>query len=408
MVMAALEDKTYRGGGHRVAVDGVGLGHDRRLLRARTTSSGRATSTRSPPRRSRPATAAAAERALDYLWERQQQPDGCFPQNSNLDGSPHWPNLQLDEVADPILLAWQLGRFDAAHVGPRPARRGLHPRARPGLAGALGERRRATRRRRSRAEIAGARVRGRDRRAQRRGRRGGALPRGGRRLAGERRRAGRARRNGPLADAPVLPAAHRSTATPNAGTTYTIGDGGPTIDQRARRRHRASSSSCGSASSPPTTPTSLRRCRSSTASSASTTPNGQFWHRYNHDGYGETPDGGPFPGPRQHAAGCGRSSPASAASTSCAAGDAPAPRAARAAATRSPRPRTTACMLPEQVWDENPPSGRPASRPATGTLSATPLGWTHAQFVRLAWSIDAGRPVERPRVVACRYAGTCR
>ena len=27
------------------------------------------------------------------------------------------------------------------------------------------------------------------------------------------------------------------------------------------------------------------------------TPNGQFWHRYNHDGYGETADGGPFPGP---------------------------------------------------------------------------------------------------------------
>jgi glucoamylase len=30
-----------------------------------------------------------------------------------MDGSPHWPNLQLDEVADPILLAWQLRRFDA-------------------------------------------------------------------------------------------------------------------------------------------------------------------------------------------------------------------------------------------------------------------------------------------------------
>jgi hypothetical protein len=31
--------------------------------------------------------------------------------------------------------------------------------------------------------------------------------------------------------------------------------------------------------------------------------------------------------------------------------------------------------------------------------------WSHAQFVRLAWSIDAGRPIERPAVVACRYAG---
>src|SRR5947209_5972353 len=56
---------------------------------------------------------AAAGRALDYLWTRQQKPDGCLPQNSNLDGSPHWGGLQLDEVADPILLASQLGRTDA-------------------------------------------------------------------------------------------------------------------------------------------------------------------------------------------------------------------------------------------------------------------------------------------------------
>jgi hypothetical protein len=41
-----------------------------------------------------------------------------------------------------------------------------------------------------------------------------------------------------------------------------------------------------------------------------------------------------------------------------------------------------------------------------GHPSATPLAWSHAQFVRLAWSIQAGRPVERPRVVACRY-GNC-
>jgi glucoamylase len=30
------------------------------------------------------------------------------------------------------------------------------------------------------------------------------------------------------------------------------------------------------------------------------------------------------------------------------------------------------------------------------------------QFIRLAWSIDAGRPVERPDVVSCRYGGPCR
>jgi glucoamylase len=38
---------------------------------------------------------------------------------------------------------------------------------------------------------------------------------------------------------------------------------------------------------------------------------------------------------------------------------------------------------------------------------ATPLAWTHAQFVRLAWSVEAKRPVEQPSIVACRYTGRC-
>ena len=52
---------------------------------------------------------AAAERSLDYLFDVQQKPDGSFPQNSLLDGTPYWGSLQLDEVAFPIVLAWQLG-----------------------------------------------------------------------------------------------------------------------------------------------------------------------------------------------------------------------------------------------------------------------------------------------------------
>jgi glucoamylase len=64
-------------------------------------------------------------------------------------------------------------------------------------------------------------------------------------------------------------------------------------------------------------------------------------------------------------------------------------------------------MLPEQVWDGRPPSSDPGFTPGEGTFSATPLAWSHAQFIRLAWSMDAGRPVERPAVVACRYAGVC-
>ncbi len=57
---------------------------------------------------------AAAERALDFLFKIQQKPDGSFPQNSYLDGKPFWNSLQLDEVAFPLILAYQLGKNDKA------------------------------------------------------------------------------------------------------------------------------------------------------------------------------------------------------------------------------------------------------------------------------------------------------
>ena len=49
-------------------------------------------------------------------------------------------------------------------------------------------------------------------------------------------------------------------------------------------------------------------------------------------------------------------------------------------------------MIPEQVWN------------GEGTGSATPLAWSMAVYLRLAESIDAGKPVETPSVVADRYA----
>jgi glucoamylase len=64
-------------------------------------------------------------------------------------------------------------------------------------------------------------------------------------------------------------------------------------------------------------------------------------------------------------------------------------------------------LIPEQVRDDQPPSGTPGFPKGEGTLSATPLAWSHAQFVRLAWSIEAGSPVEQPSIVACRYVRTC-
>jgi glucoamylase len=340
--------------------------------------------------------AAAATRAVQYLWERQQKPDGCFPQNSNIDGTPHWPNLQLDEVADPILLSWQLGRFDAAtwaHVkraadcivdhGPVSQDRwenadGYSPASIASeIAGLV-----------CAADIA---------------RRNGDTTAADRYLSvADERRASvdgwTLTTNGPLSRDPYY---LRLTVNgkANAGTKYTIGDGGPTIDQRRvvdpsfLELVRLGVKPAGAPGILSTLPVVDREL-------GVDTPNGRFWHRYNYDGYGEQPDGGPFGQPGN----IGRLWPIFAGERGeyeLLAGDATAARgrlSSIAATANSGR------LLPEQVWDAHPP---PGYAPGTPTFSATPLGWTHAQFVRLAWSIDAGRPVEQPRIVACRYAASC-
>jgi len=51
-------------------------------------------------------------RALIYL-AASQHPDGGFYQNFWLNGDPYWRGVQLDEVALPILLAWRLARLQA-------------------------------------------------------------------------------------------------------------------------------------------------------------------------------------------------------------------------------------------------------------------------------------------------------
>ena len=51
-------------------------------------------------------------RALVYL-ACAQRPDGGFPQNFWLDGTPYWSGIQLDEVAFPVILAWRLWKAGA-------------------------------------------------------------------------------------------------------------------------------------------------------------------------------------------------------------------------------------------------------------------------------------------------------
>jgi glucoamylase len=57
---------------------------------------------------------AAASRALDYVFNVQQRPDGSYPQNSRLSGKAVFGGLQTDEASFPTVLAGRLGRTGAA------------------------------------------------------------------------------------------------------------------------------------------------------------------------------------------------------------------------------------------------------------------------------------------------------
>jgi glucoamylase len=334
---------------------------------------------------------AAADRAVSYLFGRQQQADGCFPQNSNLDGTPHWPNLQLDEVADPIILSWQLRRFDAAtwsHVkraadcivakGPTTQERwenmtGYSPASLAAQVAGL---------------VCAAEI------AERNGDAAAAATY--LEIADERRASidgWTLTTNGPLADSYYVRVT--TDGNPNAATTYETPDHGPVVDQRevvdpsflelARLGVK-----------PADDPAILSTLPVVDRELGVDTPNGRFWHRFNFDGYGELPDGGPF----GTAGNRGRLWPIFAGERGeyeLLAGDA---RAARGRLRAMAATANSGLLLPEQVWDDQPPPGH---TPGTPTFSATPLGWTHAQLVRLAWSLDAGRPVELPSVVARRY-----
>ena len=59
-------------------------------------------------------------------------------------------------------------------------------------------------------------------------------------------------------------------------------------------------------------------------------------------------------------------------------------------------------MLPEQVWDREHPTDY-GWEFGEGTGGATPLAWSMAGFIRLAHGVDAGEPVETPSVVRDRY-----
>src|SRR5215217_6762025 len=331
---------------------------------------------------------AAANRLLDYLFRVQQKSDGSFPQNSWVDGRPIGNGLQMDQVALPLVLAYQLNRNDRRswqkHIKPAAdfiLRHG--PRTdqdrweeKPGYSPAT-----------IAAEIAGLVC-----------------------------AAEIARINGDPASKKYLETAdnwarnvERWTVTksehdsgyylritenndPNDGATMEINSSSRVVDER-KILDAGFLELVRLGIKGPHDPFIVESLKLIDQLIKVETPAGDAWYRYNHDAYGETPDGGNYDGRN----GAGRLwilLTGERGEYELAGGDI---RSARKRLETLAGFANEGLMIPEQVWDTNGPS------PGRGSGSATPLAWSMAQFIRLAMSIRTGKNVETPRVVVERY-----
>ncbi len=352
----------------------------------------------------------AARRIVDWLFEVQQKPDGSFPQNSDVSGTPAWEELQLDEVALPIVLARLVGR-----TGPR-TYRGVK-RAADFLAGFKDEEsgRRAPFSPQERwenqsgyspnsiaAQVAGlvsaadiAR-RNDDRRSARRWLR--LADRWERRL-----QSWTVTTNGPLSAAAYYLRITKD-GDPDAGTTYGIGDGGPSAVDQRRVVDPSFLTLVRWGIEAPDDPTVLNSLAVVDQELRVETPNGPFWHRFSFDGYGETLTGGEWRTSEDDTfETLGRAWPlltGERGEYAVAAGQDGTPYLAAMAAAAGP-----SGMIAEQVWDGRAPTGQGCCPAGENTRAATPLTWSHAGLVRLAWTIQRDRPADRQALVADRYAG---
>lgn len=348
----------------------------------------------------------AAHRAWEYLMS-VQAPDGHLPQNTETTGEPHWTSIQLDETALPIVLAWQLGRTDAASLDAiRKGAEFLINYSHDGYPSPYSEQERWENQSGYSPGTIASTIAGLVCAAD-------LLEKTGDAGTAQRYRAiaddwsskvdgWTATSNGPHSDQPYYLRVTKD-GKPDEGTTYNPGDNYPgEVDQRTQvdpsflelvrlgvKRHDD--------------PIVQNSVKVVDAVLGEQTPAGQHWHRFTDDGYGEKADGGQWDlqGERTY----GRLWPLFAGERGEYELLAGQPDKARERLGSIAATANAGLMLPEQVWDNRAPAGTQGGpQPGTPTLSATPLSWTHGQYVRLAWSIDAGAPVELPSVVADRYS----
>jgi len=126
-------------------------------------------------------------------------------------------------------------------------------------------------------------------------------------------------------------------------------------------------------------------------------PAGPCWRRYNHDGYGQRDDGGPF-------IGWGRGRPWPLLTGERGHYELAAGRDVRPYLRAMENFATATRMLPEQIWDQPdiPPALMYYGKP---TGAAMPLMWAHAEYIKLLRSAADGRLFDLIPEVAERYLG---
>ena len=339
--------------------------------------------------------------ALRYLF-RTQRGDGSWPQNFWVFGEPYWRGLQLDEVAFPILLAWQCQRAGALPFNPYPSL--VVP-----------------------AAYAVARI-GPVTPQERWEENGGYSPSTlASSIAGLVCAAEMAAQNDdPFAAQYFLEVADSWTAHLEEWTYTTSGAIAPNIteyyervvdpaggggrrgpltyvaNQPGRPGVPASSIIDGGflelvryGVRSPRDPHIVKSLAAYDAACRVEMPQGPCWHRYNGDGYGQKADGGPYDG-----TGVGRAWPLLTGERAhyelAAGGDAKALRAALEGFANA------GGMIPEQVWDsaDIPDRGLVLGGP---TGSAAPLCWAHAEYIKLLRSLHDGMVFDCPAPVRTRY-----
>jgi glucoamylase len=331
---------------------------------------------------------ASANRALTYLFEVQQKPDGSFPQNSRVDGRAIGNGLQLDQVGLPLVLAYQLQRTDRTtwlkRVKPAadfilrhgPATQQERWEEKPGYSPAT-----------IAAEIAGLLCAARIAEINADKRSAGAYLK----TANEWSRK--------LEHWTATKGRHgeghyylRLTENddPDDGAKIEINSSELVVDERAivdagflelvRLGIKKADD-----------PLIVESLALIDQLIKVETPGGSGWYRYNHDAYGERPDGANYDG----RTGVGRL-------WTLLTGERGEYEVARGDIASARKRLNTmmsfaneGMMIPEQVWDREQ-SPRPKLRFGEGTGSATPLAWSMAQFIRLAVNVERGRNVETP------------